>query len=506
MGQVPNLPSRPSLRSWLVPDLALVAALAALLCLFAGPEGGTALFRDSDAGWHIQNGEQIVASRVLPHADAFSFSKPAAPWIAWEWAADALTGAIHRVSGLDGVATLYGLAIAASVWMWFRLTWAVEGNFLFACLLAAPMISTTAIHWLARPHIWSWLFALASVWWCERAPQRLNWRHFAGIALVSALWANLHGSFLLGPSIALIYAMGSFLRRAVWIGQAGKRPYLASALTSLLATLANPYGWHLHQHVIAYLSDSALLARVGEFQSFNFQAPGAIQPMIVLTAALAGGFAAIAVRRPERFLLTLLITAAAIRSARALPLAALLLLPLANGSFTEVLTLARSLKPKLRRRLDDTLRYGERLRVLDGGFRGYALIPAIAAVLLAGLHARAAFPAARFPVTASEAVAALPQNVRVFAPDYFGGYLIYRFRGQRKVFFDGRSDFYGADFVDRYARIVEARPGWREEFARWRFTHALLPPDSPLLDALKSSGWRELHRDRTALLLAKDAQ
>lgn len=207
MGQVPNLPSRPSLRSWLVPDLALVAALAALVCLFAGPEGGTALFRDSDAGWHIQNGEQIVASRVLPHADAFSFSKPAAPWIAWEWAADALTGAIHRVSGLDGVATLYGLAIAASVWMWFRLTWAVEGNFLFACLLAAPMISTTAIHWLARPHIWSWLFALASVWWCERAPQRLNWRHFAGIALVSALWANLHGSFLLGPSIALIYAM-----------------------------------------------------------------------------------------------------------------------------------------------------------------------------------------------------------------------------------------------------------------------------------------------------------
>ena len=29
--------------------------------------------------------------------------------------------------------------------------------------------------------------------------------------------------------------------------------------------------------------------------------------------------------------------------------------------------------------------------------------------------------------------------------DKFGGYLIYRFEGRRKVFFDGRSDFYPCD-------------------------------------------------------------
>ena len=69
------------------------------------------------------------------------------------------------------------------------------------------------------------------------------------------------------------------------------------------------------------------------------------------------------------------------------------------------------------------------------------------------------------------------------------------------MFFDGRSDFYGANFVDRYARMLEARPAWPEEFDRWSFTHVLLAPDTPLVAALEASGWHELYRDRTAVLL-----
>jgi hypothetical protein len=51
--------------------------------------------------------------------------------------------------------------------------------------------------------------------------------------------------------------------------------------------------------------------------------------------------------------------------------------------------------------------------------------------------------------------------------------------------------------------MMEARPGWREEFDDWHFTHAMLPPDAPLLAALEDSGWREIHRDRVAVLVEK---
>jgi len=489
-------------RAWFLPDLAMVCALATIICLFAGFGGATALFSDSDTGWHIRNGESILAHQALPVTDTFSFSKNGAPWIAWEWGADVLMGAVHRMAGLDGVACLFGLGIGAAVWMWFRLNWAAGGSFPLAAVFAVPMLTTSSIHWLARPHIFGWLFLVATVWWCEKAPARLNAGGACAIALASAAWANLHGSFVLGPVILLIYAAGDGLANALWGIRRPIVPYLLGALAALLGSFLNPYGWRLHQHVLAYLADSALLRRVGEFQSFNFHSADAAWVIAALLIGLLGGAAALSIRRPDRFLLVLAMTAAALVSARSLPLAALALLPLANGSISEVLSLAGGLRPQLRRHLDRALIYSEALRVFDRKLHGFALVPLAAVLLFVGIRGQAAFPSDQIPVAAAERVASLASSARIFTTDKFGGYLIYRFSAHRPVFFDGRSDFYGVDFIDRYARMFEARSGWREEFERWNFTHALLPPDAPLVSALEASGWHELYRDRTAVLLA----
>ncbi|MES1257692.1 MAG: hypothetical protein ABUS51_04650 [Acidobacteriota bacterium] len=487
---------------WLAPDLAMTAAMVSIVYLFLFFGGATALFRDSDAGWHIRAGERILASGTLPRTDPFSFSKAGEAWIAWEWLSDILMGGVHQAAGLNGVACLYALVIGASVWGWFRLNWAAGGNFLVACALAAPFLSTANLHWLARPHVLSWLFLLAAVWLCERMPARIGMRHLAAIGLAGSLWANMHGSFLLGTIIAVTYAAGAWLRQLLWDEQGvPAASYLLVGGAALAGSFVNPNGWRLHQHVLAYLSDSALLDRIGEFQSFNFHAAGSFQILLSLLLGACGGFAALSVRRPARFLLAMLLTAGALRSARLLPVAALLLLPLANGSLSAALAQAK-LSPRARRALDSALGYGNGLRVLDRRMKGFALAPLFALALFGFLPAlHPGFPADQFPVAASQAVAQLPASARLFTPDKFGGYLIYRFRGERKVFFDGRSDFYGADFLLRYSRIVQVRPGWDEEFARWRFTHALLPAGYSLIPALQAKGWTELYRDSTAVLL-----
>ncbi|MGH9718782.1 MAG: hypothetical protein ACRD8O_01100, partial [Bryobacteraceae bacterium] len=149
--------------SWLIPDLALVASLVTLLyCLFLF-EGNRKLFRDSDSGWHIRTGESMLATGVLPRTDPYSFTRGGEPWFAWEWGADALMGAVHGLAGLPGVAALFACAIAASTWLWFKLQWMAGADFLVACALAPLMLSTTHIHWLARPHVLSWLFLLVAV-------------------------------------------------------------------------------------------------------------------------------------------------------------------------------------------------------------------------------------------------------------------------------------------------------------------------------------------------------
>lgn len=446
---------------WLAPDVALAAAAVTLFyCLFLF-QGHRQLFRDSDAGWHIRNGEAILATGSLPHADPFSFSRPAQPWFAWEWGSDAISGAIHRAAGLRGVALFYAALIAAAVWLWFHVHWASGGDFLLACAMAPLALSTTSLHWMARPHVIGWLLALVLLWCVETRRTPL-----AGIAVLSMAWANLHASFFLAPVILLIYR------------------YPAAAAVAAAASFVNPYGWHLHQHVYRYLTDSELLDRIAEFQSFDFHTAGSWQILATMMLAIAGGVLAATSRRWDRFALSILFSAIALRSARGLPLAALLLLPIANAG------IARELPVRWRK-------YTARLRAHDFTMRGLVLAP----LLLLGAWALlrytpAGFPPDQFPVAAFPHI---PAEARLFAPDKYGGYLIYR---GRTVFFDGRSDFYGAPFLKEYGRMVQVRPGWRALWDRWNFTHALLPADAPLLAALEASGWQRVYADEVAVLVA----
>lgn len=506
---------RRNLIAWLTPDLALTFALTTLISLFFIFGAATALFSDSDTGWHIRNGERILSTRSLPHTDPFSFSKPGGPWVAWEWGADVLMGAVYRLSGLGGVALLYGLSISASVWLSFRLNGEAGGNVLLACLFIVPLLPITKLHWLARPHIFSWLFLLGTVWVCERLPRRLRWRHLTLVAVMAAAWANLHASFFFGPLIASIYAAGAYLKPLIWRpvvwdvhGPPIQEPcdcrgrgYILLALVASVGTLVNPNGWRLHQHVFSNLSDTRMLARIIEFQSFDFHSAGAFLVMLTLAICFAGAFAALTAHKPERFLLSMLLTAVALRSVRALPIAALLLLPLANGSITVVLRHAGNLTPHLRHRLDDVLDYGDRLQTIQQRFYGFAIVPLVAILIFGSIRTSAGFPANEFPVAASKIISSLPASARIFAPDTFGGYLIYRFNGDRKVFFDGRSDFYGREFSERYLHLKEVQPDWRTEFNRWNFTHVLLPPNYRLISELEANSWQELYRDRTAVLL-----
>jgi len=491
----------------MAPDLALVAACVTLFyCLFLF-EGYRKLFRDSDAGWHIRTGEAILTTGTLPRSDPYSFTRPGQPWFAWEWLSDVAAGAAHRAAGLGGVAMLYATVIAAGVWLWFRLHWMVDGNFFLAAAMAPLLLTTCSLHWLARPHVIGWLFLLGAVLYAERARSPFRLRDAVAIAAFSALWANIHASFFFAPLIALIYAAGTALRALVFApSRAGARWFLSAAIVSGLAPLANPYGWHLYQHVFRYLTDSELLARIGEYQSFDFHSAGGWQIIAALLIGAAGGVLALGRKRPEHFLLAVLFSAMALGSARALPLAALLLLPLANGAVTQALAHAQGLNPRFRHALDGFLAYSARLRSMDnaGRWSGLVLAPLAIAACVAlletpGIRAVTGFAPDQFPVAAYSHI---PAGARLFATDKFGGYLIYRSAGARKVFFDGRSDFYGADFLKQYGRLVQVRPGWRQHWDSFGFTHALLPPDAPLLAALEQAGWQPIYSDRTAILLA----
>jgi hypothetical protein len=494
-----------------LPDMAtLMAVLTLAFCLFVF-NGGRKLFRDSDTGWHILTGERILMTHTLPRTDPYSFSRAGEPWVAWEWGSDVLMGLAHRIDGLRGVTAMFALAIAACTWLWFRLHWAVGGNFYIACAMMPLMINTASLHWLARPHVFSWLFLVGAVWYAERAPFRFSFPQAIAIAAATSLWANLHASFFFAPIVALIFAAAHFTRPLIWdLNKTEEftraRWFLLAAAAALAGSFVNPYGWRLHTHLASYLMDGELLDRVAEFQSFNFHAAGSAQILATLALAAMGATLALTQKNVAHFLLASIFCVTALRSARALPLVALLILPLTNAAFTHALRTMDRLRPSVSRWLDHAMIHARRTLMLDRRLNGapFAIV-AIAIALLAlripAAAARIEFPPDEFPVAAAAAIERLPPDARLFAPDKYGGYLIYRFNGTRKVYFDGRSDFYGAAFMKQYIELVEVRPGWQEILHSQHLTHALLPNRYSLGAALDQAGWKTIYKDNVCTLL-----
>ena len=94
-----------------LPSLTDVAFLMPIFFIFMKLSGAQTLLGDGDTGWHIRTGQWILAHHQVPHADLFSFSRPGAPWFAWEWLWDVMFALLFRSGGLAAVVLASTLVI-----------------------------------------------------------------------------------------------------------------------------------------------------------------------------------------------------------------------------------------------------------------------------------------------------------------------------------------------------------------------------------------------------------
>jgi hypothetical protein len=493
----------------------------------SGGSLSTRLLGDAGIGWHIRNGEQMLRTHTITRTDSFSVTMGGQTWYAWEWLYDLKIAAVHHWLGLNGVVFVTAVIIALTFAVTFRLSLQRGGDLPVAAFLLVLSLGVSMIHLFARPHVLSWLFTV--IWFqildrSESAESPENRRRLWVLPALMLLWVNLHGGFVLGFALLGVYLLSGAIRY-FRCPDVEARQNIARRLrelgivtfVSLLASLINPYGYELHVHVYRYLSSRWLMNHIDEFLSPNFH--GVAQQCFVAILLITIVGLAVSRNKPSlsRVLVLLFAIYSGLYASRSLPVSSLLLTLIVAPLWTQALA-AASGNPSLSLRLRDLLSrwrlLTSRVQRLELGFRGhlwpigavvFGLLVCVQAAKTGSRHwMDAHFDAGHFPVQASDVIVQRGIREPIFAPDSWGGYLIYRLYPQNKVFVDDRHDLYGEEFLKEYLKAIRLTPDWNGSLEKKKVNWALLPAESSLANMLKeTSQWHVIYQDGVSVLLER---
>lgn len=490
----------------------VIVQLVLLVGLWVGlmVAGQAKMFRDPGTFWHTALGERILKSGQVERSEPFSFTFGGCPYEDNQWLAELAMGGLYRLGGWDALLVVT-TAILAGLYASLGGRLIRSGlDPVLALLLVALALAASTHQFHVRPLVLTlvlsaWSFSLLSDVEQGRRPVT----HLAWMVPVVAVWANLHGGVLAGLGmfgfcVAGWVALGWFWGRGPC--QCPRDAVLMAVVLagSMLAVLANPYGYHLPLNWWRILS-LPLPDLLEEHAPLDLSSAYGL--LIVLFGVLYAVVWAGVLPRTGRvtWLVPMLWFAFGCLRIRNAPLFAI----------TAIIALAEMLPRShwavwLKRH--GWLRspwpsLGRPWSWLWPVLPVVMILPALAlgafAVSVPVLGCGwARFDARRWPVDLLPELRSIESaaGTRVYNDLLFGGYLIFHTPGI-KVFIDDRAEVYGRFLMD-YDAARCADPSRIEQWrARYGFRHALVESDSEADRYLaRSSAWRLLKRCPAAAL------
>jgi hypothetical protein len=484
-----------------LPDIAGLYSLITFVILILF-DGGKALV-DGDTLWHIAAGQHMLKSKTILTHDIFSHTAFGKSWLAHEWLSEVIMAWFHGHAGLIGTAVFFFLIAALSFWLLFQIV-SRETDDWTAIFAVSVALTFSMTHMLARPHVFSWFFGVITLYALKKGE-----RYYYLLPVVTALWANLHGGFILGLALQGLMISGKMLEgvfskpRTVFskLLVREKRPLVFLGL-SILAAGINPFGYKL------YLFPFQVTSKVFSTSIMEWLPPD-LQQEWQFRLFFLGILFLVSLSRTRTTwtdrLFILFFFNAALTHQRNMGIAAVFLTPY----------LAKALKSLT---LSDlrTIR-----KSTDAGeLQTSPITGPLTTVILAGiliLMAGPSHPAGRailqtlisLPATnhPADAVAHLQKtrpSGKMFNKYSWGGYLIYELKASEKVFIDGRADMYGEKIFSDYQKIVSLDSEMENLLDEYDIGWVFYPTGSVLIRYLKMSGkWEENYTDEKATILVR---
>jgi hypothetical protein len=473
-------------RAWLMAAVSLVLAANVMFSRY--------LFADSV--YDLYAGRYIIG-HGLPHANVFTAVGHGAPWIDQQWLAQVLyyaawaAGGYRALAALSAVLVTSGFAVLAVL----MLRRGVPPQRAFAWTLAAFAVSmgNTGI----RAQSFGYPCFAVTLWLIaedDRAP-RLRARTWL-VVPVLVLWANTHGSVLLGAGLVSLYAVYRAARALARRDRGAVPGYLGLGALAAASVLCTPYGTAVIGYYRLFVGNPVLARYGGEWAPPSPLSPASWAFFAVALAAAA----AVVVgwrrgARPDPVLLGL-----------AVVLLALALTAVRDqawfgfgGTLLAADTLARS--------------SAGRVPAIGAAFRR-ATTGLLAALALASAAVLAVTPASQFEseipvraISAAAAIAARDPAARILGDDYSGTPMLWLDPAVLgRVGFDARVEQYPGREMSAYFDFLFTRgPRWQRVTRGYGIIVVSRAVHHPLAAALAGlPGWRVACQDRAGLVLVRD--
>ncbi len=456
-----------------------------------------------DFWWHLKCGQIIWESHSIPTTDIFSYTAAGKTYILQNWLGEVIFYWVYRAGGPALVIVfntlLLLLTLAPIYYLCLRYAGSTRIGVLSACVAAIPL----AFQGNIRPQVFSFLM-FAWFYLVLREYQKRN-RHLLWLLpVLMALWVNLHGAFVLGILLIVVFLglqIGTaLLNGSIWLTSETRKLMFVLLVTGG-ATLLNPQLTGIYKYVVEVANDPVSHRNVIEWMPPR---PGDIGDVLRFLG-------------PFFFCLFVLVRARRKPDIRDVALfigAAAFAFMARRNSAWFVLVAAPILAPHL------TFGSQFRLRHIQKGLtRGLNLL--LAALLLAatvlglpwferlrsGTDPDLLLLDAQTPVRAADFMLRNGVEGRVFHPQHYGDYLIWRLWPRNRTFFDGRVHLFSPEIVDDYFAIRRGAVDWEEVAGKYQIRYLLLDrndkDEHELLKAVKiSPRWELRYEDRRSVLFA----
>ncbi|MFC1849099.1 hypothetical protein ACFL27_02720 [candidate division CSSED10-310 bacterium] len=496
----------------LVPSLAGILLLVFFLGAFHP-------VKSRDIFWHLKTGQYIYENGTIPARDPFSFTARGRPWHAHEWLSDVLLYLVHKKAGFLGLIVLKAILLGLTFMLLFRLS-SRQNRELPAFLMTLLAGLVCLPYFIIRPQMFSYLFFVITFYWLECFPQkRIIW----WFPLLIFCWSHLHGAFIFGQALFMLYYL-EHLKRYARPGSSteeekvevryGLQTLTVIGFLALITPLLNHKFHQVYLYPFEYMGQTLHKKYIYEWFPVNFQEelPAEIFLICLLVSLIYSS-------REDFFKLSLLLipfTHLGLTSARNIPFWVFVATPL----IVSVLP-----GPALRREVvvaDRKTTFGERLSRTYHNFqamskRGSILGSLLIIIIFVGIQGRNPPSPSKsaaetwleghlFPIQAVTYLKSKQDITPLFNEYEWGGYILWQ--TDLPVFIDGRADVYIPDILLQYMAVVRPRDSrWQAILHQWQIKTVIIKRHCTLSQLLAvSKEWALVYSDDVADIYEKSHQ